>query len=51
MLIAGLHKLSKFKSPGVIRSKFYTEHPQILGPHRINLVATANWRAICAPMG
>jgi hypothetical protein len=31
MLIAGLHKVAKFKVPGVIRSKFDTEDPQILG--------------------
>jgi hypothetical protein len=51
MLIAGLHNVSKFKAPGVILSKFDTESPQILGSISKNLVATANWRAICAPLG
>jgi len=31
ILIAGLHKVSKFKAPGVLRNKFDAEDPQILG--------------------
>jgi len=42
--MAGLHKVSKFKAPGVIRSEFDAEDPQILG-------STANWHTACALLG